>query len=192
MNKIFWVVIFLLCFSQGKAENFNMGEKASSFIKEFYSWYIREYYSDGNMDLFLPSFIKVDEGKYIFNTKQLCDSLKKHSVFNDEYIINDSIAISECNNAMLKEYWDYEPEIEFNLRPCNYLWNDRFIGAMGQKILHTIVKVVEVKNNKVNLEVMFYVNDTGYYKKEVLLKYKNDVFSISSISFDSDFLVDSH
>lgn len=40
---------------------------------------------------------------------------------------------------MMDYNWDYEPEPEFNINACNFLWRDRICGGVGEFLDQCIV-----------------------------------------------------
>jgi hypothetical protein len=114
------------------------------------------------------------------------EKMRKAGYFSENFIKNDSIKIVACNNAMLKYTWDNEPEPEFNIQPCNFLWKDRIIGGQGEnldsfKVLETIMKNDSIAI--VNVDI--YEKDKRSYNAKVeVIKTSNTTLKINTIELE--------
>ena len=82
---------------------------------------------------------------------------------------------------MLKRTWEYEPEPQFNIRQCDYLWYDNWVGGQGENINGFRVVNGTQTGSHVNFNVEILINDKVFTKSIVTLEKIEGNYQISNI-----------
>ncbi|MEQ9219097.1 MAG: hypothetical protein RLO17_13700 [Cyclobacteriaceae bacterium] len=184
--KTYLLILFLSISLGCKSIPTNVGKDSSAveIVSKFYSWYINEAYQKSTSYYQVPGYKKVDVSKYIFNVDEYKDRLEDIYWFSDNYkekLINQ---LKVCNEELMRFDWDAEPEPMFNLKPCNYLWGNQWVGGQGEKIDGFEIVLSERERELVICNVNILIDNNVFVRSIVTLKEYNDEFQIIDISLD--------
>jgi len=151
-------------------------------VKSFYSWYLKEQYGNNSSYYQVPDYKKVSDGVYVFDLTQFQNRLSEIQYFSQSYKTKLINQLKSCNQEMMKYKWDAEPESMFNLKPCNYLWGNQWVGGQGENISDFRIKQVNSKNMTVVVQIL--VKDSPFVNSIVELEETEDGLKISDIKLD--------
>src|SRR5690606_9071872 len=102
------------------------------------------------------------------------DSYKKHLI--------DQLA--KCNEEMMKVEWEYEPEPMFNIKACNYLWGNPWVGGQGEEITGYKIQSVYTQGDTKICTVDILINEKPFVKSIVHVKEIGDEYQIVGINLN--------
>lgn len=186
LNKYEYIYIYLLVFSlffcsSKRTNQTNEENNPREIIEGFYKWYIHEAYPKVYDYYQIPPYKKVGETKYIFNKTELRARLSKVKFLSNEYINFTLDKLEACNAEMLKIDWDAVPESQFNIRQCDYLWFDNWLGGQGENI--DGFRIVSEVNTKDGIEftVEILINKEIFTHSKVTVKKEEEKYKINKI-----------
>jgi hypothetical protein len=190
--KVYIMVLFLGIISCNTNVSSNSASKTegkdayTNFVKEFYSWYLNKIYKTYKEFYFLPGYTKLTETAYIFNISPVIEKMRSSGYFSKNFIQNDSIKIADCNKEMLKYKWENEPEPEFNIQPCNFLWKDQIVGGQGENLDNFKIIETNIKNDSIAIvSIDIFEKEKRLYNAKVeVLKDGKDGYKINSIELE--------
>jgi hypothetical protein len=103
-------------------------------VNDFYSWYIKNAYQTTPSYYQIPPFKRLATSQYVFDRDELAKRLNKISYLSEAYKKGLLDKLNECNHQMKKRKWQHEPEPQFNITECDYLWYDNWVGGQGEKV----------------------------------------------------------
>lgn len=155
--------------------------KAKKIVESFYKWYINDAYVNNPGYYQTPPFKKLEKGKYVFDKFELRKRLNQIKELSESYKITLLEKLEICNHEMFKRTWEYEPEPQFNIQQCDYLWYDNWVGGQGENINgFRIVNGTQIGSN-VNFNVEILINDKVFTKSIVTLEMTEGNYQISNI-----------
>ncbi|MGK7389154.1 MAG: hypothetical protein ACNS60_02345 [Candidatus Cyclobacteriaceae bacterium M2_1C_046] len=161
-----------------------MDSTAETTVKSFYSWYLNEAYPKSTSYYQIPPYKKIDENTFIFDTEEYIKRLNTIPYFSTTYkrmLLNQ---LEVCNEEMMKIEWDYEPEPMFNIKACNYLWGNQWVGGQGEKISGFEIGKTEIINNNPIYNVNLFTDNGLFVKSVVTLEKEDGQFKIADIKLD--------
>lgn len=152
-------------------------------VNEFFTWYINETKLRGPSYYQVPTYKKVAPKSYIFDIDDLKKRLRGIPFLSEKFKAAQVEKLKACNAEMQKVSWDSEPESQFNIRACDYLWYDNWVGGQGEDIDgFNIVDETETDNgNSAIFTVQITINGKPFTKSEVEVVRTDSTFKISSI-----------
>lgn len=191
ITRIYLLIILVLvvgCKTNAgdNGESISEDEEVKNYVSNFYTWYIFNIYKSYKSKYFLPNYVKRGESKYIFDTQIMIKKLRNTGYFSENFIKRDSMRVSLCNAEMLKIDWEYEPEPEFNISLCNFLWKDRIVGGQGEDLDSFECKDVRKLANGFYLVIVdLYEKRQKSYSAKVHIKVLGDQkFQIEEIELE--------
>ncbi|MFZ5972426.1 MAG: hypothetical protein ACOYXA_12610 [Bacteroidota bacterium] len=182
MKTIFSILVINLFFLNScTADKTKVNPDAKKVVESFYTWYIGDAYSKLFDYYQVPPFKKMGDKEYIFDKNELSERLNKVDYLSDSYkrAILDKLEL--CNNEMRKRKWDYEPEPQFNIKQCDYLWYDNWVGGQGERI--NGFNIINETSNQSNIEflVEILINNKVFTKSKVTVEKEKNSYKISNI-----------
>ncbi|SHK98299.1 hypothetical protein SAMN04488028_1165 [Reichenbachiella agariperforans] len=171
----------LSCNSQNNSSN---DSSAVEVVNGFYSWYIEEAYPKSTSYYQVPSYKKLSGASYIFDLDELRQRLSTIDFFSQEYRNKLIEQLNVCNDEMLKIKWEYEPEPMFNIKECNYLWGNQWVGGQGEKISGYKIKDIETVEDTIKCTVQILIDDNVSVKSIVSTKKIDGEYKIININLD--------
>jgi hypothetical protein len=181
MKSLYIILIPIIssfgCYDK-KAKNDSGAKKV---VEEFYSWYISDAYKNKFDYYQVPPFKKIAEGKYVFDKDELVRRLNGIRFFSERLKAELLNKLEVCNQQMQKQIWDSEPEPQFNIAECNYLWFDNWVGGQGEEIDGYNVIDEKVQGNNVEIIVEIMINKKRFTKSKVLTVKEGGAYKIDNI-----------
>lgn len=183
------IILLLLNFLSCKSENrpvtsFNEDSLAVKTVKEFYSWYINEAYPQSSSYYQIPNYKKLSNTSYVFDWDEYKTRLNTIHFFSEDYkqkLINQ---LEKCNEEMIKVEWESEPEPMFNIKVCNYLWGNPWVGGQGEKISGYKIESLSSEGNAKKCVVTILINNKPFVKSIVTIKKISDENKILDININ--------
>ena len=131
---VLFFAVFLAnsCCSQQIPDSDSIAQR--NLVSQFFTWYIKEAGIRGSSYYQVPRYKKLSQTSYIFDINDLKKRLDKVFFFSEDFKTRQIEKLKLCNAEMQKISWDSEPESQFNVRACDYLWYDNWIGGQGEDI----------------------------------------------------------
>jgi len=86
------------------------------------------------------------------------------------------------SNEMLKFEWDYEPESNFNIPACSFLWNMEWFGSQeDENNKFDILKEFKKEEKGYTYIVQNYIDNKPLFKYKVKVVLEGDNYKINSI-----------
>ena len=161
----------------------NSDSLSKKVVSDFYKWYINDVYLKHIYDYDRAPYKKYDKNKYGLDIKAYETKLKEVSFFSNSFRMYLIDINKKCNQDMLKEYWDSDPNEEggsFNIPSCQYRWNYRWFGNQ------------EDENNKFDiLDKLTVKNKHGYKYFVQTYMYENPfiIYEVSLIIEDGTYKI---
>jgi hypothetical protein len=110
--------------------------------------------------------------------------LEKITFFSNEFKQQLVTKLNLCNSEMKKIAWDSEPESQFNIKACNYLWFDNWVGGQGENIsgYEVLNELAEHDCKLVTIQIM--VDEKPFTKTKVKVVRIDGSFKISDMELD--------
>lgn len=180
MKTTFFLFVLQLFFCQGCVSQ-KTNPNARKVVEDFYNWYISDAYKNKFDYYQVPPFKNVGERKYVFDKEELKRRLLEIKYFSKNFRTRLLDKLDLCNDAMSKLDWDFEPEPQFNISQCNYLWFDNWIGGQGENI--NGFRIVKETNDGSNAEfiVEILINEKVFTKSKVQIEQLENNYLISDI-----------
>ena len=154
---------------------------AANTVQKFYQWYIHEAYPKSTSYYQIPSYRKLDETTYVFDLEEYEERLNTVPYFSDTYRQTLISRLRNCNREMREVAWDYEPEPMFNIKACNYLWGNQWVGGQGEVIGGFKVDSIEVDGSKAKSVVSILTGGRVFVRSIVSLEKIKGNYKISGI-----------
>ena len=165
-----------------KNETIREDSLAKDVIARFYEWYIFDAYENKYDYYQIPSYSKINETTYVFNEEEYEKRLREVKFLSEKFIENSVIRLNACNGKMRKIEWESEPEPQFNIQECNYLWGDTWIGGQGENINGFTIKSLEVQpDGRVQGIVDILIDKKKFVQSEVMLSKQDEAYKIDAI-----------
>jgi hypothetical protein len=181
--KIIFVFLLIQPFlCQGcTTDNSTNNSDARKVVESFYKWYIDDAYKNEFDYYQVPPFKKIGDKEYIFDKVELGIRLNKIKQLSEKYKKNILEKLEMCNREMQKKKWQQEPEPQFNIRQCDYLWYDNWLGGQGESI--SGFKIIKEINSQTGVEfiVEILIDKKLFTKSKVLVEKEKGYFKISNI-----------
>lgn len=187
MNQFLYTIVLLLglaFFSCVQQKPNSHNSNADTTVDQFFDWYINGIYPETQGSYLLVSYEKQGHKKYIFNEQEYQEKITSIPFFTRS--LKDSLIgnIRKCNAKMLKYDWDYEPEPQFNIDECSYLWYDSWIGGQGEDINGYTIDHVKSDHTSSWFKVTTLINDAPFSIVRVsVVKVQND-YKINHLQLD--------
>ncbi|GCC51974.1 hypothetical protein SanaruYs_22050 [Chryseotalea sanaruensis] len=183
MIKIYlYLLVFILIFCSSKRTNQSNDQKNSrETVEKFYLWYIKDAYPKDFSYYQIPPYKKVDQKKYAFDNNEHKARLEKVKYLSKEYINSSLEKLEICNTEMLKLDWDAQPESQFNIRACDYLWFDNWVGGQGEDIDGFRIVNEVASNDRVVFMVEILIQKDVFAKSKVTVKKEDGIYKITNI-----------
>ena len=182
----FIIVIVHLISCQGcnklaNDKDFRIDPKAREVVNNFYKWYIGDAYQKGSGYYQVPPFKRISDQLYVFDGAELEKRLAKVPFFSNEYRNQLVNKLKLCNAEMSKKIWEYEPEPQFDIGKCNYLWFDNWVGGQGESI--NDFRIIEENNHETYTEflVEILIDKVVFVKSKVKVVKESDLYKIDNI-----------
>ena len=174
----------LSCKSGNKTPVANDDSLVVKTVQEFYEWYIHEAYPRSTSYYQVPYYKKLDETTYVFDLEEYKKRLSSLEYFSEGYKQRLMDRLQACNQEMKKVEWEYEPEPMFNIKACNYLWGNQWVGGQGELITGFRVDSVEASDGRAKTIVSILVDDRVFVQSILFLKKENDEYKIDDITLN--------
>ena len=174
----------LSCRSSDRKHTANEDSLAAETVQEFYEWYINEAYSESTSYYQIPSYKKLSETTYVFDLEEYEERISTITYFSNSYKQMLTNRLQNCNQEMQKIVWDYEPEPMFNIKACNYLWGNQWVGGQGERIDGFNIESTEVDSDEAKSVVNILIDDRVFVRSIVSLVKVNGNYKISNIRLD--------
>lgn len=181
MKILLALITLQLFFYQSCATNKTRANPdARKVVEDFYNWYIDTY--KNVFDYYqVPPFKKTGTTEYIFDKDTLSQRLNKIKYISEKYKANLLDKLELCNNEMKKKKWDYEPEPQFNISQCNYLWFDNWVGGQGENIDGFNI-ISEVDNqSSIEFVVEILIKKKVFTKSKVTVEKEKNTYKVLNI-----------
>ena len=188
MKNIFVITILMIyalsCRSNDNKLVGNEDSLAVKTVQGFYSWYIHEAYPKSTSHYQVPDYKKIDGTTYIFDLEDYKERLNTIKYFSKEYKQKLIDKLQACNQEMKETKWDYEPEPMFNIKACNYLWGNQWVGGQGEMIDGFQIDSIKVNNNTAESIVSILIDNKVFVRSILSLKKVGNEYKISDIVLD--------
>jgi hypothetical protein len=128
-------------------------------VTNFFAWYIYDSYKQRPGYFQFPPYKKIAENSFIFDLEEFEKRLNEIQYLSNSFKISLVKKLEICNSEMKKMSWDSEPEPQFNIKACDYLWYDNWIGGQGENI--DGFKIIDSNVIGDNVEVLVQVSIAG-------------------------------
>jgi hypothetical protein len=172
------------CESQSKEPASRTNSKESVLTRQFFDWYISEVRENGNSYYHVPPYQKINDTSYIFDIKEFEKRLKKITFFALAFRKTLVAKLEGCNSEMKKVKWDSEPESQFSIKTCDYLWGDNWVGGQGEEISGYEIIGETAEGDAQLVTVQIFVGGKPYAKSQVLVAKEADKYKIFDIRLD--------
>lgn len=162
----------------------NVGHEEKNVVKEFYAWYINDAHKNKFGYYQVPSFKKMDTSTYVFDKDVLAKRLNTIPYFSKSFKNALLQKLESCNQKMEKIEWEFEPEPEFNIDECNYLWFDNWVGGQGEDIDGFNIISEVSKEHATEFVVEILINKKAFTKSKVLVSKEGNYYKIDNIQLD--------
>ncbi len=180
-SLVILLVIQSICYQSCIGERKKSNPDARKVVEDFYAWYIDTAYKIEPGYYQIPPFKKINNSGYIFDKVELSKRLSKIDYLS-ELFKNDILnKLEVCNQQMKKKKWDYEPEPQFNISECDYLWYDNWVGGQGENI--NGFNIIKETDTNLGFEFMveILINKNVFAKSKVNVAKEGKAYKIVSI-----------
>jgi hypothetical protein len=168
------------CKSEVKSEA-PLDSTAVAVVNGFFSWYIEKAYAHKPGYYQLPPYKKLNPESYIFDITEYQKRIGEIEFFSSAFKKTLSDKLNTCNTEMQKVSWDSEPESQFNIKACDYLWYDNWVGGQGENIDGFKIVSETSKTDAIVVLVQMTIDDEPYSHVNVEVKREDGVYRISGI-----------
>lgn len=155
--------------------------EARKVVFDFYEWYINDAYKNLHDYYQVPGIKKIGDQKYIFDKNELKNRLDEIPYLSQSYKEEILGKMETCNGMMNKKKWDHEPEPQFDIRECDYLWFDNWVGGQGENISGFNIVSEKEQGPDTEFIVEIQINQKRFTKSKVTVKDENGTFKIATI-----------
>jgi len=164
----------------------NSDSLSRKVVYNFYKWYINDVYLKRIEGYDYAPYKKYGANKYGLDIEAYESKLEEISFFSNSFKLYLIDINKKCNQEMLKEYWDSNPNDEggsFNIPSCQFRWNYRWFGSQeGENNKFTILDNFSKENNTYKYLVQTFMYGEPFTKYEVIVVKENGLFKINSIN----------
>ncbi len=151
-------------------------------VHEFYKWYVNDVYFKRIYDYNHAKYKKYDKNKYGLDVPAYRDKINGVKYFSNKFKSSLVERNERCNDEMLKFNWDFEPEPNFNIPACSFIWDTEWFGSQENldknfKILNDFIK----KDSYYEYTVQSYLNNKPLFQYNIEVIKEDDSFKINSI-----------
>lgn len=181
---LFYIVLVLGTKSCHSQKNDSIVFPETEFASRFFKWYLNEIKQKGQSYYQIPTYKKIDSKTYVFDIAEFKKRLEKITFFSNEFKQQLVTKLNLCNSEMKKIVWDFEPESQFNIKACNYLWFDNWVGGQGENIsgYEVLNELAEHDCKLVTIQIM--VDEKPFTKTKVKVVRIDGSFKISDMELD--------
>ena len=152
-------------------------------VAEFYDWYISEAYPTRYDYYQVPPFVKQGKTTYLFDVLEYEKRLRTISALSERFINESVQRLTICNEEMQKIEWEAEPEPQFNIPPCNYLWGDTWVGGQGEEIDGFAIRSSAIQSDgSVVCTVDILIDQEKFVRSDVIVSKQDNIYKIDAIA----------